>query len=492
MLTNLSFLDKGNKWPPEDRDERNRLKRYEKNRQIFENKHCDVYEEQFARIQRVIGNFDNVISYEAILNYQGMVSIKTADFLFGEVPQIKCGDENSLEQEAVSKIIETSDFFSKSYEATLDVSCLGTGVYYIYKDEEGQGIIDVIQPEIWFPVVSEDNLKKILYHVLAWTINDEYLKAQIHSKGSYEERFYSIEKGKSGITISNILSREIKNTGLTDFAIVPVHNILTSNRVYGIDDYEKLDSIISNLCVGCSRVEKILDEHSEPKITGPISAVRVDPQTGEASLPRGRYYPTYEPGDPEIKYITWEGQLEANFKQIEGLLNHLYIISEMGAAIFRDDKTGQAVSGTALRIRMLSVLAKINRIKMHFDPVIKKIIKLCSQLGGEGIVNLSKKKIDTTWNDGLPNDPTEEATRFNTLTAGKAIMSQRTAVKTYGNLSEEATEAEMALIEEEESMSNPLSYPDLTGGNYGETEEDNGQKNIEADTALSTGKKRPA
>jgi SPP1 family phage portal protein len=495
MLTNLNFLDKGKKWPPEDRDERERLERYENNKQIFESKHYDVYREQFARIQRVIGNLEDIISYETILNYQKKVSIKTADFLFGEVPQIRCGDENSPQQKTVSQIIETSDLFNKSYEVGLDVSMLGTGVYYVYKDKENQGMVDVIQPAIWFPVVSEDNLKKTLYHVLAWTINNEYLKAQIHSKGSYEERFYSIESGKSGITIANLLSSQIIETGLNDFAVIPVHNILTSYRVYGMDDYDEIDTIISNLCVRCSQVDKILDEHADPKMTGPISAVVVDPQTKEARLPRGRYFATYEPNDPEIKYLTWEGQLEANFKHMEVLVNHLYVISEMGAVIFGDikDKTGQAVSGTALRIRMLSVLAKVNRIKMHFDPGMKKAIKLCSQLGGKNIVNLTEERIDITWQDGLPSDPVEEANLMNTRTAGKATISQRTAVKTMGNLSEEATEAEMALIEEEESMSNPLSYPDLTGGNYGEeTEKDNGQKNTQTDTALSAGKKRPA
>ena len=74
----------------------------------------------------------------------------------------------------------------------------------------------------------------------------------------------------------------------------------------------------------------------------------------------------------------------------------------MGSAIFGDTSSGgksaggNAISGAALRKLMISPLAKVNRIRMRFDPALKKAIKLCSQIGGEGIVDLTDKKISIT------------------------------------------------------------------------------------------------
>ncbi len=179
--------------------------------------------------------------------------------------------------------------------------------------------------------------------------------------------------------------------------------------MYGIDDYSDLDSIVSELEVRISQISKILDKHAEPSVEGPSSALTRNPNTGEWQLKMGNYFPRDSNEDPSVSYITWDAQLEANFKIIEKLINILSVVSEMGSAIFDNEtKTGQIASGTALRRMMISPLAKTNRVRMRFDSALKKAIKLCSQLGGEGIVDLSKEKINIFWNDGLPGDPKDK------------------------------------------------------------------------------------
>lgn len=469
MLTNLEFLNIGCKWPPEDEEERERLELYEYNKELFKGEHEEVYRENFKRVERVIGNWQQVISYTAVLNYQKKISLKIADFLFGEVPTIKAGDENSPQQETISQIIENSELFNKSYEVAIDASMLGTGVFVVYKDETGKGIIDITQPSIWFLVVSPDNIKKTLYHVLAWTVEEsgkKYLKAQIHSKGSYIENLYLLDCGIGGDTINRQIYTKTIETGLSDFAVIPVHNVMTSDRIYGYDDYTEVDSIIRELCIRIAQIARILDKHASPSMSGPISALKRS-EEGEYYLEVGNYFPISDNTQAEPKYITWDGQLSAAFQQIDLLINQLYTISEMGSAIFGDigQKTGQAVSGTALRLRMLSILAKVNRIKMRFDPAIKKAIKLCSELGGKNITNLSDEKIEILWQDGLPSDPVEEANLYNIRTGGKATISQRTALKKIEGLSEDALDEEMERIQSEESMNNPLSFPDLSNLN---------------------------
>ena len=106
---------------------------------------------------------------------------------------------------------------------------------------------------------------------------------------------------------------------------------------------------------------------------------------------------------------------------------------------------------------MISPLAKVNRTRMRFDSALKKAIKLCSQLGGENIIDLSKEKINIFWNDGLPDDPVEEANLMNIRTGGKATISQFSAIQRLDNLTDEDTQAELEAIQEEESTSNPMN-----------------------------------
>ncbi|MDP4143192.1 MAG: phage portal protein [Bacillota bacterium] len=491
MLTDLGFLSIGQMWPPPS--EVDRLKLYDRNRKLFENKHDEVYAEQFKRIQRVIGNFQNVISYAVLANFQKLISLKVADLLLGDPPKILVGKEDSQEQEVIDTICSNSDFNNTAYQAVIDISRMGDGLFFIYKDADtSAGKIDVTQPSIWFPVVSPDNIKKVQYHVLAWTFdviesNDgvlnrimngkvqksKHLKVQIHSISSYEVREYLL---KDGQIVAMLGEPTTIKTGLNDFAIIQVSNTITSDRVFGIDDYGDIDSIVSELEVRVSQIAKVLDKHAEPSVSGPSSALRQDPQTGEYHLKMGNFFARDNNEDPETKYITWDASLEANFKYIEKLVNLLYTISEMGSAIFGDmegHRTGQIPSGSALRRLMISPLAKVRRIRMRLDPALKKAIKLCSQLGGEGIQDLSKASISIQWNDGLPQDPLEEAQIMQVRTGDKPTISQVTAIERLDGLNEEDAQIELDLIRSDEASTNPLGgnnfpYANSNANNGGE------------------------
>ena len=472
MLTNLDFLKIGQKFPPAI--EENRLNRYFANKRIFEGEHESVYKDNFKRISRHINNFSEVVSYSVVTNFQKLISLKIADFMLGEPPTISCGDDNSTHQLAIDTIRENNDLDNLSYSMAIDLSRYGDAVFNVYKDEEGIGRIDITQPSFYFKVVDPQNIRKVQYHVLAHkykqikpntllntlfndeTQYDHFLYAEIHSKGYVEKITFKLdERGyiKSVVETSGPIA-----TGLDDFAIIPVHNLLTSDRVYGIDDYTDVDSIISEIEVRISQIAKILDKHAEPSMQGPETALEYNKNTGKYELKVGNYFPRESKDDAEVSYITWDAQLQASFTQIEKLINILAVISEMGSAIFDfDNKLGSAASGTALKRMMISPLAKVNRTRMRLDNSLKKAIKLCSQLGGENIIDLSKEKINIFWNDGLPNDDKEEAEIMNIRTGGKATISQYSAIKRMDNLTDEDTQAELEAIQEEENMSNPMS-----------------------------------
>ena len=468
MLTNLNWLKVGEEFPP--KCERERLEGYRTNRDLFECKHAQVYKETFERIERVIGNFEAVVSYPILLNFQKLLSLKIADLLLGEPPIIT----NTEKQKVIDDIESRSSLQNTTYQVVVDASRYGDGLFYIRK-EGNLGIIDIANPQIWFPIVSDENVRDVQNHVLAWTRpatiegkDQTLLTARVHYKGYYDETIYLMEGGM----IQRIITPMKRfKTGLTDFAIVQVSNIITSDRSTGIDDYIDIDSIISELMVRLGQVSKILDKHAGPSMSGPLSALERDPVSGEWRLKTATYFPRESTDDPSVEYITWDGQLESNFTQIEKLMNLLYTISEMGSAMFGDlsSTTGQVPSGSALKRLMISPLAKVNRIRMRLDPALKKSIALCSQLGPSVLL---ESDITIKWQDGLPGDPLEESEIIKNRTNGCQTMSVQRVLTTFDGMNEKSAEEEIALISDEEAMTNPLTPPPFSTGEGSEPPEE--------------------
>lgn len=461
MLISLDFLAPGQPWPPPTEAER--LERYAQNKLLFEGKHEQVYKD-WIRLLRD----EQKATLEIVLNWHKRITLLFADLLLGEPPKITAGERGSEGQAAVERLIDENDLFNVCYEVALDVSRYGTGLFKVRYD--GRAIIEGQQPAVWFPVVAPDNLKEITAHVLGYDyeaeepgafgrrVKRQYLKTELHEKGKITTTLYLLKGG----TIGEIVEQEEANTGVDEFLVVPVNNVLTTDRVTGLDDYSDLDSIIQELEIRIAQISRILDKHADPNMYGPDTALEHDPATGQWGYRGGgKYFPVGQ-GEQPPGYVTWDGQLEAAFKQVDLLMDQLYVLSETTAAAFGELKAGRAESGTALRRLMMAPLAKVNRIRMRFDPALKEVLWLASLLekaqGMPGAVAL--EDIHITWNDGLPDDETElvrnETQRY---TAG--LTSLESALRRLDGLEGEILEEEIKRIRGEKTGTEPpiISLP---------------------------------
>lgn len=486
MISSLDFLAQGKCWPPKDKDTRNRFAMYERNHDLFHGEHAKaggIFDENLKRLRRVVGNYDDVVDFVTLLNYHKLISVKVADLIFGEKPLITSeGNKETIEQ-----IEENTLMFNKFYENTIDISRYGNGIFYLYEDEKNYGNFDVTQPRYWIPIVDPNNYKKIINHVIAYVTCDDkenkYLHAQIHYKGYFERKVFKMAEDKPDTimtsvrtdtmirkdidsnTIGMLIEEERIETGLNDFAIQVTTNTVTSDSLTGLNDYDDINSLVCALMVRVGQIEKILDKHSSPSVNAPSSAAQQDPETGEWSLKMGNVFFRDSNDDPPTEYITWDAQLEANFKQIELLLNQLYVISEMGATLLGgEDKGNSNMSGRALKFKMISPLAKAKRITMLLDPVIKNVIKLVSSLGGENIKDLSAEKINIKWQDGLPNDKLEEAEIIEKR-KNSGTISTKTVLMEYDQMGEDKADEELAAIQDEQTAMNPLGFNPFSGAN---------------------------
>lgn len=441
MLYNMSWLNEGEPFPP--LEERPRLDRYTQNAMLFDNEHFSdrrfrhrdnrvvtmaMYDDCAKRISQVVGNFEDVISFPVLLNYQRFISTKMADLVAGEHPLIT--GKNPQENSKIKWVTDNTDFYEKLYSMVIDLSRFGDCPIRIYKDEyTGYYNFTIWDAGQWFPVVSQDGTYRIEKHCLAWmenrsadpNVNDYYLHVQVFDVHDPSQIVYHVfHNGSEGSYIGKE-ERGYPQIIETGFDRCPVFNLrpyAVSGTIFGYDDYVPIDAVMAEIIVRVSQISAILDKHADPAMTGPVSMLHKDPVTGEMYLERSKFYGINEEDTPP-SYLTWDGQLTAAFDQLEFLINQLYTLSEMGAAITGGiDSSGNAVSGTAMRFKMVNPLAKARRVTNSLtDPIRKMLSVLCSNMPdideetsepGKGTdTKLPFGHISIQWKDGLPDDPRE-------------------------------------------------------------------------------------
>lgn len=498
MLYNLDWLAPGKVFPPTV--EVPRVIRYKQNAHLFDGDHfasgefrsrnplavgedpIGVYAKCAERISKVVGNFDDIISFPVLLNYQRLLTLKTADLICGEYPTISgvTAEENA----AIKDVRDLTDFDNKLYATVIDISRYGDAIWRLYKNEDGKIDFTCWDPCEWFPIVAQDGTNRITHHCLCWLVNikedqlnPEYeLRVQIHScdkryLGSYEFRRYKMST--SGTQIIQLLESRIIKTGLTQCAVCNLKSFTTSNSVYGYDDYMPLDSLLSEIMVRVGQISRILDKHADPNITGPISMLSINKETGEYFLETGKFYAT-SPGEEQPRYMTWDGQLSSAFKQLEFLINQLYVLSEMGSSLLGYSETGTAVSGTAMRFKMASPLSRVRRIANSLSvPVRKLFSSLTITAEAEDVeLPIPYRNISIFWSDGLPDDPRENVEVAKLASGEQHMMPLEIAIMEYFGRSNEEAKTWIKMLEQEalvqKENEDPVNHPgpqDGTGVN---------------------------
>ena len=491
MLYNMDWLQPGKQFPPSA--ERERIVRYHQNAMLFDGNHFDdpefrsrvpagvsaevcvnLYAKCAERISKVVGNWDEIISFPTLLNYQRLMTLKVADLVCGEPPIIS--GVTPKENAAIRDVRDTSDFDAKLYATVIDISRYGDSVWRVYKDYDKKMNFTPWDPSQWFPVVRQDGTNSFIAHCLCWMENrskdvhrpDYYLHAQIHEVAKPGQYTYKVFKVNiDGTTIHKQVSSEEIKTGLTQCAVTPLKAFMTTNSVYGYDDYMTLDSILAEIMTRVGQISAILDKHADPNITGPASMLKMNPDTGEYYLDTGKFY-AISPGEEKPEYMTWDGQLTSAFKQLEFLINQLYILSEMGAALLGgQDGSSQAISGTAMRFKMVNPLAKVRRIANSLSRPVRQLFSVLSNTAEvdesefespdfapqapEGVsaqpaaenkpltLPIPYRKISVFWADGLPDDPRENIENCKLATGATKMMPlEKGIMEFFGRSNEEA------------------------------------------------------
>lgn len=445
MLTDLSWLSKGQPYPPIA--EKERIEKYKINEKLFTSQHTAVFKEQFDILSRQLRKKPEEI--RTVLNYHQLLSKKTADFVCSAPPTMET--ENDTDE--LKRKLERQNWARKLYEAIIDVSRYGNAVMKIVGSK-----ITAASPKYWFPIVDVSDLKEITQHVIAYPIepNDDgkptKLYAEIHNIGSMETRHYIFDGDNDAI--GELLDSKVTATEIPDdFAVQILSNVTHSGSVYGIDDYEAINSLVAEIMWRLHCIDVVLNKHSEPSVSGPSSALTYDEHFQRYYLDFGKFFARENNDQPDIKYITWDGNLTSAFQEIKTLIDQLYIISEMGQAFALGKDGGGESSGTALKLRLISPRVKAARLTANNDAVVKRIISLFALVNG---IELDYDNLQLHWNDGIPVDESEQIRNLVSATGNKPIMSQYSAMKRMG-MSDNDVEAELEQLADEAAAASPVT-----------------------------------
>lgn len=460
-------------WPPDDEQTRTRLENYSRARLLFKGKHQDVFE----RIQRWLEKEqDKAITY-VVCNFAGLLSKVAADMLFGETPRFIVGEEKTEEQIALDNIVKDNGLHVLNYEMALSSSWRGETIYKIrygkFADWAGKehAIVEAASPSIFYPIMEEDNVRGLKGGVFGWVkqgANDKkYLRIERQLPGRIENELWQLEGSK--------IRKRVKLSTFPEYANLPdiqetrypgllfefVPNWRLDDEFWGISDYYDLEGIFDELNNRVSRISRVLDKHESPKLILPPGIMKWDEQykrwyIEKEDLESIEVDPTEAEKFGDLpRYLTWDAQLEAAFKQIDKLLEFAFMVSETSPDAFGLGKNGQAESGRALKFRLLRLLAKINRKKLYFDEALKNMLYAAQYLNAVWGRGPEPQDVRTEWQDGLPADELEDAQIEHTRTGGKATSSVRSAVRRLDKLDGEQLEDELEEIERDELAGAP-------------------------------------
>lgn len=404
-------------WPPDSE----RMSEYNENIHIRDNELSEVWPDLNRKLRE-----DNKDALKTWLGYFWKSTQRAMDFLLGKQIQVGASNPDSPEDQSVRDFVAASDFHQTLFEAMVDCDSLGDGLLKIYKDKEGKAVLQSNCPVIWYPIVEKGNLRRVLYHVLATPFKRgevSYLKVEIHSKMDIEHRIYELSTSINSSILGKRLDfagfseefpdiQEIETHGLGEFLVITISNIRTSSDVYGRSSYNRAaKSIAKKLIDRYNQVDRVLDKHSDPNLVGPRGMLELNPITHKPMFRGGGRYFGYQHDPnmtpPRVEYVTWDGNLVPAETSIQRQIGDLFNELELPPVAMAKDIQGAVVSGTAYRLMLTPLLAKVGRLERAMTPQATKAIRLAMRYQGTPVDDVVIRV-----QDAMPRIPMEEGQRI--------------------------------------------------------------------------------
>lgn len=464
---------KGEFYPPVEHQDR--INRYKENKMLFEGKHWELFRKY---------NLNKSGKMYVSVNLAGIIAKKSADFLIGDGVTVSAGKEdNSKEQVAFDRLKDDNDLDILFYESALANAYRGDSFFKVRYGQEYAGLypelfdarrvrIETLNAEYVFPEVAPHNRNLIVAYHIAIPIriddseavdsaNNFKLQVESHYAGriEYSEYYLTVMRTEpDGTPIEfkigkQIGETQIVQTGVPVHLVVHVPNFATDDSWEGLDDLTELKPLFDELNNRLSQIASIMDKHSNPALALPMGILVEDEQGRPMfNVQDSKVFEIDGKQDIIPQYITWNGQLQEAYSEIDRLISMILTTAEIPeVALGMGDSGTSGNSGLAIKWRMNSLLSKIKRKRKYYEKGLKRVFLIAQYL--ESVVGVADYEITTpklVFTDGLPKDEMEQTNIYIQKTGGAVLMSQKTAIMKLEGLTEEQADAEIARIQEEQ------------------------------------------
>ncbi|MDF2612552.1 MAG: hypothetical protein K0S71_338 [Clostridia bacterium] len=475
------YFQLGEFFPPTQDGHSDRVARYKENKKLFLGKHHEIY-------KQVQGKESDLL-YVSI-NLPSIICKKSADFLYGESAQVSAGKrDDSPEQKAIDRIVKDNDLNITNYESSLSNAYRGDAFYKIRWGQNYGGalpeeldpfraIIENQNAEYVYPEPNLYDANKIeAFHIAVPIQVDRgkyVLDVESHYSGHIEYGRYTIrpistdtQGNVDSFTITGIVEGSFTTvlTGVPMPLIVHVPNYSLDDSWQGVDDLSEHKSIFDEINNRISQISQILDKHSDPALAVPSGLLGSD-EDGNPTfrVAVNKVFEIMGKDDVMPEYITWNGQLQEAFTELDKLVELLFMMAEIPTvALGKGDSGTSGSSGLAIKWRMNSLLSKINRKRQYYEKALKQVF-IVAQLLEHNVGGRSDYEITIPvlrFGDGLPKDELETANIMAIRTKGSQTMSQKTALMIMDGLTEEQADNEIERIKEEQEAAGMFADPSI-------------------------------
>ena len=257
------------------------------------------------------------------------------------------------------------------------------------------------------------------------------------------------EENLSILGIENLVP--MVDTGIDRSLIIHAPNWKTGDRHFGISDFYELDTIFYAINNRVSKVDNVLDKHGDPILMVPPGVMDEKGQVKKKAL---GVIEIAEGENNKPEYIVWDASLDNAFKQIEKLVEFMYLIGEISPDILG---VGQGVSdsGRALKFKLMRTIAKTARKKLYYDLALKETLYVAQLLAKKWNLKVAGLPLkadpvvpELEWADGLPIDISEQMdTESKAIDAG--LTSKKAAMMRIYGVDEMAAEKMMGDMKKE-------------------------------------------
>ena len=409
MLTDLTWIEDGRPFPPEDEDERARLEEHARNRMIYNGLHDRIFPRYIAYLA---DTQKDAKKQPIILDWPELATSSYLNLLLGEEPEVIAG-KIQKEKEKEGQKSSSKPFLAElpNEQVFIDASRYGHAFYEISDDG-----IQALNPENCYLIVSPENIQKPWAFVFfrAWEEGEKdkknkFVKFTIHTKGQIQHLVFEVIDGKlsgprklkdfpafAGLKVAELDGKPgIQKPSVDDILIVHVQNQLSSERYYGRSDYKP--SIVSLI----ESLELLFAQRAEV---------------------------------------------------LRKFTNQLLQMLQLSRVLLAGKDAGTAESGTALRIRLIPTLAKVSKYARAAEKAIPKVLNLWSQLHPP-VIEL--KDVQVRLQDGIPEDPMETAQVTQFWDAMGAVSLERKLVLQGFEEGSDAFKTELQRLQDSQQRSVP-------------------------------------